>query len=77
MRYVTFADKTALLEKIKNQLPNTSDHQLAEITGVPKSTTACIIQQQEKLRDGHYAMDNGELPKNGSVKVRIQMLKRP
>jgi hypothetical protein len=22
-------------------------------------------------------MDNGELPKNGSVKVRIQMLKRP
>jgi plasmid maintenance system antidote protein VapI len=50
-RYVTLADKPALLEEIKNQPPNTSDHQLAEITGVPKSTTARIIQQQEKLQD--------------------------
>jgi hypothetical protein len=30
------ADKIALLEQIKNQPPNTSHHQLAEIMGVPK-----------------------------------------
>jgi hypothetical protein len=73
-RDVTLTDKTALLDKIKNQLPSTSQRQLAEITRVPKST----IQQQEKLRDdGHYARDNRERPKNGNVKVRIQMLKRP
>jgi hypothetical protein len=27
--------------------------------------------------NGHYATDNRELPKNGSMKVRIQMFKRP
>jgi DNA-binding IclR family transcriptional regulator len=37
-RDLTLADKIALLEQIKNQLPNTSHHQLAEKTGVPKST---------------------------------------
>jgi hypothetical protein len=50
-RDVTLADKIALLEKIKNQLPATSHQQLAEITGVPKPTFARVIQQQEKLRD--------------------------
>jgi hypothetical protein len=48
---VTLTDKTALPEKIKNQPSNTSHHQLAEITRVPKSTTECIISQQEKLQD--------------------------
>jgi uncharacterized protein YcbX len=43
--------KIALLEKIKNQLPNTSHCQLVEVTPVPKSTTAHIIQQQEKRQD--------------------------
>jgi ABC-type dipeptide/oligopeptide/nickel transport system ATPase subunit len=47
------------------------------ISGVLKSTIARVIQQQEKLQDGHYAMDNRELPINGSVKVRIQLLKGP
>jgi hypothetical protein len=47
----TLADRIALLEKIKNQPPNTSYHELAEISGVPKSTIACVIQQREKLRD--------------------------
>jgi DNA-binding IclR family transcriptional regulator len=37
-RDLTLADKTALLEQIKNQPPNTSHRQLADITGVPKST---------------------------------------
>jgi hypothetical protein len=46
---VTLADRIALLEKIKNQLPNTSHHQLAEIAGMPKSTFAHVMQQQEKL----------------------------
>jgi hypothetical protein len=51
---------------------------LAEITGVLKSTTAHVTLQQEKLQmDGHYDMPTMELHKNGSVKVRIQMLKRP
>jgi hypothetical protein len=49
-RDVTLADKIALLEEIKIQLPNTSHHQLAEITGVLKATIACVVQQQGKLR---------------------------
>jgi hypothetical protein len=48
-RDLTLTDKIALLEQVKNQLPNTSHHQLAEITGVPQSITACLIRQQEKL----------------------------
>jgi hypothetical protein len=35
-RDVTLTDKTALLEQVKNQLPNISHCQLMEITGVPK-----------------------------------------
>jgi uncharacterized protein YcnI len=51
---------------------------LAEITGVLKFTIAHVTLQQEKLQmDGHYAMATMEIPKNGSVKVRIQMLKTP
>jgi hypothetical protein len=50
-RDVTLTDKIAVLEKIENQLPNTNHCQLAEISGVPKSESACITQQQEKLRD--------------------------
>jgi hypothetical protein len=43
-RDLTLADKIALLEQIKNQPPNTSHYQLVEITGVPKCTTAHVIQ---------------------------------
>jgi hypothetical protein len=50
-RDVTLAAKIALLEKIENQLPNTNHCQMAEITGVPKSESARVTQQQEKLRD--------------------------
>jgi hypothetical protein len=46
---VTLADRIALLENIKNQLPNTSHHHLAEIAGMPKSTITHVIQQREKL----------------------------
>jgi hypothetical protein len=49
-RDLTLTDKIALFEKIKNQPLNTH-HQLAERTGVPKSTIAHVIQQDEKLRD--------------------------
>jgi hypothetical protein len=48
---VTLTDKIVLLEKIKNQLPNTNHCQLVEVTQVSKSTTARVIQQQEKRRD--------------------------
>jgi hypothetical protein len=47
-REVTLAEKNAILNKKRS---NTGYHQLTEITGVPKSTIACVIQQQEKLRD--------------------------
>jgi phospholipid N-methyltransferase len=48
MKYVTLTDKISLLEKTKNQLPNTSNCQLVEVTPMPKSTIARVIQQQEK-----------------------------
>lgn len=49
-RGVTLADKIALLKKkLKNEPPNTSHRQLADIIGVPKSTIACVLQQQGKL----------------------------
>jgi DNA mismatch repair ATPase MutS len=48
-RDVTFADEIVLLEKVKNQSPDTSYGQLAEVTGVPKSKIARFIQQTEKL----------------------------
>jgi hypothetical protein len=48
-RDVTLADKIALLEKIKNQPPNTNHRQWAEINGVLKSAIERIIQQQEKV----------------------------
>jgi hypothetical protein len=44
IRDVTLSDRTALLEKIKNQVPNTSHCQLVEITGVTESTIMCDIQ---------------------------------
>jgi DNA-binding MurR/RpiR family transcriptional regulator len=49
-RGVTIAEKISLFEKIKNQPPNTSHRQLAEITGVSKSAVTRVVQQQGKLR---------------------------
>jgi DNA-binding IclR family transcriptional regulator len=42
-RDVTLANGIALLGKIKNQLPDTSHRQLAQITGMPKSTIASVV----------------------------------
>jgi hypothetical protein len=48
---VTPLTKLSYLKKIRNQPSNTNHRQMAEITGVPKSTTARVTQQQEQLRD--------------------------
>jgi hypothetical protein len=58
-RDVTLTDKIALLEQVKNQMPNTNHCQLVETPGVPESTTACIIQHQEKLWD-EWTSDYGQ-----------------
>ena len=47
---LTLADKIALLDKMKCQLPNTSQRQFATITGVPKATIGRIIQHEAQLR---------------------------
>ena len=41
---LTIAEKVVVLRKIREQPPNISHHQLAEITGVPKTTLAQILQ---------------------------------
>jgi hypothetical protein len=48
---LSLAEQTALLHQIKGNSPNTSHRRLAEITGVPKSTIARLIYQQDKLRE--------------------------
>jgi hypothetical protein len=50
-RDVTFADKIALLKESKVQPSNSKDRQLAEVSGVPKSTIARVTGQREKLLD--------------------------
>jgi hypothetical protein len=50
-RDIKLADKISLPEKNKNQQPNHSHPQLAEISGVPKSAIALVTQRQEKLQD--------------------------
>jgi hypothetical protein len=56
--------KFDLIEKIKNQPPNTSHHQLAGITGVLKSTIAVLYSSKRNCEmNGHYSTDNKELPK--------------
>ena len=46
---LSISEKIAILELIKKQPANTSQRRLAEITGVPKSTVARIVQQQHEL----------------------------
>jgi hypothetical protein len=44
---------------------------------MPKFKISRFIQQQESCEiNGHYTVSNKELPKSGSMKVRIQMQKR-
>ena len=40
----TIAERVVVLRKIKEQPPNISHRQLAEITGVPRTTLAQILQ---------------------------------
>jgi hypothetical protein len=72
-RDLTFTDEITLLEQIKNKRPNNSHPQLVEIIGVPKFTIVQVIQQQDKVQNGHYAIDNKDLAKNRKVKLRIQI----
>jgi hypothetical protein len=44
---------------------------------MPKFTVLQVIHQQDKVRDGHYAIDNKDLAKNRNVKVRIQIKRGP
>jgi hypothetical protein len=71
-RDLTFTNECALLEQIKNKPPNNSHRQLVEIIGVPKFTIVQVIQQQDKVQDGHYTIDNKDLAKNRNMKVTIQ-----
>ena len=48
---LSLAKKIALLDQIKGHSPNTSHCRLAEINGVPKSTIASLIHQQDKLQE--------------------------
>jgi hypothetical protein len=75
---VTHADRISLHEQIENQPPNTSYHQLTEITEAPKSTIAHVIQQQEKLWD-EWTLRHGQqgTSKKWKREGKIQMLKRP
>ena len=41
---LTIAERVVVLRKIREQPPNISHRQLAEITGVPRTTLAQILQ---------------------------------
>lgn len=68
-----FAEKIAILDQIKKQPSNTSQCQLAEITGVQKSTTA---RWTVKWMDLMQRKGEKDIIKNESEKARIQMLIR-
>jgi hypothetical protein len=67
-RDLTLTDEISLLGQIKNKPPSNNHRQLVE-----KFTIVQDIQQQDKVRDGYYFIDNKDLVKNRSVKVRIQI----
>jgi hypothetical protein len=60
-RDLSHTDETAVLEQIQNKPPNNSHHQLVEIIGVLKFTIVQVIHQEDRARDGHYAIDNKDL----------------
>ena len=41
---LTIAERAVVLRKIREQPPNISHRQLAEVTGVPRTTLAQILQ---------------------------------
>ena len=46
---LTFAEKIVILRRIKELPPNTSHGQLAETTGVQRTTLAWLWQDKDKL----------------------------
>ena len=56
---LSLTSKIALLDKIKSQPPNTGYRQLAEITGVPKSTISRLLQQESQLRE-EFVLQEGQ-----------------
>jgi hypothetical protein len=64
-RDITFADRIAWHQSLATGRDNRS-----------AETYNCTCHTAAEM-NGHYAIDNRALPKNKSVKVRIQMLKRP
>jgi hypothetical protein len=74
---LTLANRTAILDQIKNQPPSTSHRWLTEITGVPHLQSHLLFSSKTHCeRNGHYERDNREHLENGSVKERIHTLKR-
>lgn len=59
----TLSSKIILLNKIKSQPFNLSHRKLAEITGVPKSTIARLLQQENQLRK-EWALQRGRAGKS-------------
>ena len=56
---MSLANKIALLDKIKSQPINTSQHRLVQITGVPKTTIVCLLHQQHQLCE-EWALHEGK-----------------
>lgn len=74
---LTLANRTAILDQIKNQPPNTSHRRLTEITGVPYLQSHPLFSSKSNCeRNGHYDRDNRDYLENGSVKERVHPLKR-
>ena len=59
---LTIAEKIFVLRKIREQLPNTSHRQLAEITGVPKDNPGTDTAKTSDNRVSHLIGPNGARP---------------
>jgi hypothetical protein len=51
--------------------------QLVEIIGVPEFAIVQVIQQQDKVRDGHYTIGNKDLAKNRNCESNDPDIKSP
>lgn len=71
---LSLAEKIALIEEIENQPANTSHRQLAQITGVPKSTIGRVLQQKDKLQEKWELMRDGQ---QGGSQKRERKSKAP
>jgi len=50
-RDLILANSTALLGQTNSQPPNISHSWLTDVTGMPKSTVVCVIQEEEEMRE--------------------------